>query len=122
MAPDTHRMTKYWRMLTRLELEAVRGPASPAVVYWMAAAARGVDDPDRAWSLAIAAWIQAPMIAGAKAAALRTDLDRLMDVAIIPERARRSAADADPEAVKLALAAEWKAIKAKWGSGGLFPQ
>ncbi len=116
LAPDTHRTAKYWRMLTRLELEAVRGPASAAVAYWMAAAARGVDDPDRAWSLAIAAWIQAPMVAGAKAASLRTDLDRLMAVAIIPERARRSAADADPEAVKLALAAEWEAIKAKWGS------
>ena len=116
LAPDTHRMAKYWRMLTRLELEAVRGPASPAVAYWMAAAARGVDDPDRAWALAIAAWIQAPMIAGARAAALRTDLDRLMEVAIIPERAHRQAADADPEAVRLALAAEWKAIKAKWGS------
>ena len=113
-SPDSHRMSKYWRMLTRLEQEAVRGPASAAVAYWMAAAARGVDDPDRAWALAIAAWIQAPLIAGTRAAALRTDLDRLMAVAIIPERASRSAADADPEAVKLALAAEWSAIKAKW--------
>jgi hypothetical protein len=113
-SPDTHRTAKYWRMLTRLEQEAVRGPASPAVAYWMAAAARGVDDPDRAWSLAIAAWIQAPMISGARAAALRFDLDRLMAVAIIPERAHRSGADADPEALKLALAAEWSAIKAKW--------
>jgi hypothetical protein len=113
LSPDTSRMSKYWRMLTRLEQEAARGPASPAVAYWMAAAARGVDDPDRAWSLAIAGWIQAPMIAGARAAGLRTDLDRLMEKAIIPERARRSA-DADPEALKLALAAEWNAIKAKW--------
>lgn len=116
LSPDTQRMPKYWRMLTRLEQEAARGPASAAVAYWMAAAARGVDDPDRAWSLAIAAWIQAPMIAGARAAELRTDLDRLMAVAIIPERAYRSAADADPEAFRLALAAEWSAIKAKWGS------
>jgi hypothetical protein len=117
-SPDTQRIAKYWRMLTRLEQEAARGPASPAVAYWMAAAARGVDDPDRAWSLAIAAWIQAPMIAGARAAALRSDIDRLMADAIIPERAHRSAADADPEAFKLALAAEWSAIKAKWGGGG----
>lgn len=113
-SPDTHRIPKYWRMLTRLQQEATRGPASPAVAYWMAAATRGVDDPDRAWSLAIAAWIQAPLIAGARAAALRFDLDRLMAVAIIPERAARSAADADPEAVKLALAAEWSAIRSKW--------
>jgi hypothetical protein len=114
LGPDTHRMSKYWRMLTRLEQEAVRGPASPAVAYWMAAAARAVEDPDRAWALAIAAWIQAPLIAGPRAAALRSDIDRLMEVGIIPERANRSAANADVEASKLALAAEWKAIKAKW--------
>ena len=118
LGPDTQRMAKYWRMLSRLEQEAVRGPASPAVAYWMAAAARAVEDPDRAWSLAIAAWIQAPMIAGARAAALRNDVDRLMAVGIIPERAHHSAANADVEAVKLALTAEWKAIKAKWGDVG----
>ncbi|HUR20479.1 MAG TPA: hypothetical protein VMZ90_06700 [Vicinamibacterales bacterium] len=117
LGPDTQRTAKYWRMLTRLEQEAVRGPASPAVAYWMAAAARAVDDLDRAWSLAIAAWIQAPMIAGARAAALRNDVDRLMAVAIIPERAHHSAANADVEAVKLALTAEWSAIKTKWGDG-----
>ena len=121
LSPDMHRMAKYWRMLTRLEVEVTRGPASAAVAYWMAAAARGVDDPDRAWALAIAAWIQAPMIAGSRASTLRNDLDRLMDVAIIPERAQRSAAEADKDAVKLALAAEWKAIKSKWG-GTLLPQ
>lgn len=118
LSPDSHRIARYWRMLTRLEQEAARGPASPAVAYWMAAAARGVDDPDRAWSLAIAAWIQAPMIAGPRAAALRTDIDKLMADAIIPERADRAAADVDLEAFKLALAAEWSAIKAKWGAGG----
>ena len=115
LGPDTQRMAKYWRMLTRLEREAARGPASPAVAYWMAAAARAVEDPERAWALAIAAWIQAPMIAGTRADALRSDIDRLMEIAIIPERAAHTAANADVEAQKLALAAEWKAIKAKWG-------
>ena len=114
LGPDTHRMAKYWRMLTRLEQEAVRGPASPAVAYWMAAAARAVEDTDRAWALAIAAWIQAPMIAGARSDALRSDIDRLMEIGIIPERATHTAANADVEAQKLALTAEWKAIKAKW--------
>jgi hypothetical protein len=114
LGPDTQRTARYWRMLTRLEQEAVRGPASPAAAYWMAAAARAVDDLDRAWTLAIAAWVQAPMIAGARAAVLRIDIDRLMERAIIPERASHAAADADVEAVKLSLMAEWKAIKAKW--------
>jgi hypothetical protein len=114
-APDIQRGAKYWRMLTRLEQEAVRGPATPAVAYWMAAAARGIGDPERAWSLAIAGWIQAPLIAGGRAAALRADLDKLME-AIILERAHDSA-DADAEALKIALAAEWAAIKERWKSG-----
>ena len=112
--PDTQRLAKYWRMLTRLEQESARGPASPAVAYWMAAAARGLNDPERSWSLAIAAWIQAPMIAGARAAALRSDLDHLIIEGIIPDRARHSAGDADAEALKLALAAEWATIKERW--------
>lgn len=112
-SPDRQQPAKYKRMLTRLEQESVRGPASPAVAYWMAAAARGVHDPERAWSLTIAAWIQAPALAGSRAAAMRHELDQLMD-AIILERAYLSADDADAEAVKDALAAEWKAIKAKW--------
>lgn len=122
LAPDTHRTARYRRMLTRLEREVARGPASPVVAYWLSAAARGAEDLDRAWSLAVAAWIQAPMIAGERAAALRTDLDRLMVEGIIPERAFYTAWDADPEALKLALAAEWAAIKAKWGSEELPPQ
>ena len=121
LSPDTQRAAKYWRMLTRLEVEGARGPSSPTVAYWMAAAARGVDDPERAWALAIAAWIQAPMLAGERAPLLRNDLDRLMDVAIIPERAARSAGDADLDALKAALTAEWKAIKAKWGGDALLP-
>lgn len=116
LAPDTHRVARYQRMLTRLEQEAIRGSASPAVVYWLAAAARGADDPDRAWSLVIAAWIQAPMIAGGQAGTFRSDLDRLMVDAIIPERAQHAAAEVDRDALKAALAAEWKAIKEKWGS------
>ena len=117
LAPDSHRTTRYRRMLARMERELVRRPASPVVAYWMAAAARGADDLDRAWSLAIAAWIQAPVIAGDRAAELRADLDQLMVDGIIPERAFHEAWDADPEALKVILAAEWAAIKAAWRSG-----
>lgn len=118
LAPDSHRTARYQRMLARMEKELVRRPASPVVAYWMAAAARGADDVDRAWSLAIAAWVQAPMLAGERAAELRADLDALMVDGIIPERAVHEAREADPAALKVALAAEWTAIKAKWGSGG----
>jgi len=119
LVPEAERQARYRRLLTRVEQEAARGPASVVVTYWLAAAARGVDDPDRAWSLVIAGWIQAPLISpgvagAARATTLRSDLDRLMVDAIIPERARRAAPPSDPIALKVALAAEWTAIKARW--------
>jgi len=121
LAPDGERQARYRRLLARLETESARGPASPVVAYWLAAATRGVDDPERAWSLAIAGWIQAPAIAGADGPALRADLDRLMTEAIIPERARRVAAHADPEAQRVAFAAEWASIKERWSRSGDTP-
>jgi hypothetical protein len=115
LAPEAERHARYRRLLGRVEQEAVRGPASTVVTYWLAAAARGVDDPDRAWALVIAGWMQAPLIApGPRGAALRADLDRLMVEAVIPERARRAEPPADPVALRVALAAEWTAIKARW--------
>jgi hypothetical protein len=119
LAPDAERHVRYRRLLTRLEQEVTRGPASATVTYWLAAATRGVDDPDRAWSLVIAGWIQAPLVAtGVRAEALRADLDRLMREAVIPERARRAAPPSDPEALAVALRAEWSAIKERWRIGG----
>jgi hypothetical protein len=115
LAPNVERLARYRRLLARLEQEAARGPASPVVIYWLAAAARGVDDPDRAWALVIAGWIQAPLVApGPRGAALRTDLDRLMVEAVIPERARRAEPPADPAALKIALGAEWEQVKKRW--------
>ncbi len=119
LAPDGERQARYRRLLARLEREAARGPAAPVVAYWLAAATRGVDDLERAWSLAIAGWIQAPAIAGADGPTLRADLDKLMIDAIIPERARRAAPHADPEALRVALAAEWASIKERWSRSGV---
>ena len=119
LVPEAGRHAQYRRLLARVEQEAARGPASTVVTYWLAAAARGVDDPDRAWSLVVAGWIQAPLLSPgatgpARAAALRADLDRLMVDAIIPERARRAAPPSDPIALRVALTAEWAAIKERW--------
>jgi hypothetical protein len=119
LAPDGERQARYRRILARLERESARGPASPVVAYWLAAATRGVDDPERAWALAIAGWIQAPAIAGADGPNLRADLDELMTEAIIPERARRAAPHADPEAYRVALLAEWTSIKDRWSRSGI---
>lgn len=115
LAPEGERQRRYGRLLMGIEKELGRQPSSTVALYWLAAAARGVEDLDRAWSVAVAGWIQAPAIApGQRGVTLRTDLDRLMRDAIIPERAKRAGSPADPAALKVALAAEWESIKLRW--------
>ena len=48
----------YIRLADRLESERARNAESAAAAYWLVAAARGERDPERAWSLGVAAWIQ----------------------------------------------------------------
>jgi hypothetical protein len=115
LAPDGERQRRYARLLRGAERELTRTPSSSVAVYWLAAASRGVEDLDRAWSVAVAGWIQGTtMVSGVRGTTLQHDLDRLMREAIIPERARRAAPPADPEALKVALAAEWASIKQRW--------
>ncbi len=115
MAPDGERQRRYGRLLAGIEKELGLRPSSTVAMYWLAAAARGVEDLDRAWSVAVAGWIQAPALAaGQRGANLRIDLDRLMRDAIIPERAKRASSPADPVALRVALAAEWESIKQRW--------
>jgi len=114
LAPDGERQVRYRRLLTRLDSESRQSQLSAVVAYWRAAAARGADDLERAWSLAVAGWVQAPAIADDHGEKLRADLDRLMVDAIIPERARRASANADREAMTSALKDEWTALKKKW--------
>ena len=45
----------------RMEIEVRIDPGSAPANYWLAAAARGAGDLDRAWHAAIAGWIRAPM-------------------------------------------------------------
>lgn len=111
VAPDGERQRRYARLLDGLERE----PATAVTLYWRAAAYRGIEDLDRAWAVAVAAWIQAPHLSSGPALeAVRADLDRLMREAIIPERARHAPAPADPDAMRVALAAEWDSIKKRW--------
>jgi len=115
LAPEGERERRYARLLAGAEREAARTPASIVAVYWVAAACRGVGDLDRAWAVAVAGWIQAVRVApGSPGVTMQTDLDSLMRTAIIPERARAAAAPSDPEAVRVALAAEWESIKKRW--------
>jgi hypothetical protein len=118
LAPDAGRVRYYERILARTEIEMARDPASYAAGYWMAAAARGAGEFDRAWDAAIAAWIRArtaPPLGNTRDARgdARLALDLLMTTAIIPERARAIDARAVQPLVA-AMLAEWEQIKGSW--------
>jgi hypothetical protein len=110
----TGRPALYAEMAQRLDAELARNPASAAALYWQVAAMRGLGDLDRAWNAAVAAWVRATL-APDRGVALRTDLNRLVVDALVPERARRLAGPGRPdtEAVE-SLAAEWSEVKARW--------
>ena len=94
----------------RAEL-AVDTGSSPAS-YWLAAAARGVGDLERAWQAAMAGWVRAGL-AQDRGAAVRADLDRLVTQAIIPERAGRLRTG-DTRRAAVGMQNEWDAFKAGW--------
>jgi tetratricopeptide (TPR) repeat protein len=110
----TSRERIYSRILSRMERELERVPDSAAVIYWLAAGARGAGDLDRAWQSARAGWIRSRVSVG-RAAPVRADLDRLVVDAIIPERARQRSASGDArKAFTEEMQAEWDATKRLW--------
>jgi hypothetical protein len=111
---STSRERVYRRILDRVEQEIARTPASVAGNYWIVAAARGAGDVDRAWESAIASWLRAEL-APRHAATLRTDLDRLVLTAIIPDRAR--SAGRDQRQAADTMVTEWERFKASWNGG-----
>ena len=102
----------YRRVLERMEAEIARDPGSTPAGYWLAAAARGAGDLDRAWSAAMAGWVRASL-ARDRGAALRADLDRLVVQALAPERASRVPARDRDQAIA-GMLSEWEAFKANW--------
>jgi len=132
LAPDAHERALDWwataldrqsqatidrvstslRISQRMEQELRRDPASTPANYWLAAAARAAGDLDRAMAAASAAWIRAAL-APDRGEALRTDLDRLVTQAIIPERAARLPARERREATT-AMTADWELFKKNW--------
>ena len=111
-AADERRRELYGRILSRMEAVLRSTPESAAASYWLAVAAAGTDDLDRAWDAAVSGWMRAPA-AGSRAATLRADLDAFVLQWLVPERAKRgSAAEAARRAA--ALRAEWDAIKQAW--------
>jgi hypothetical protein len=105
--PDLERQAVYQRIRDRMANELAENPASSTAAYWAAAAARGQGDLQGAWDAAQAAWVRAPLTAD-HGASLRGDLDRLVERAIVPERARLLAQPAD------LLRQEWERFKERW--------
>ena len=104
---DFERQDIYRRIRERMRSELGLNPASAAASYWLAAAARGQGDWRAAWEAAQAGWVRAPL-APDGGEALRSDLEQLMAVAILPERARAQAQPVET------LRGEWEEFKARW--------
>ena len=107
-APPDRRARLAEQIADRMEEELRRDPGSAPANYWRAVAARTAGDVDAAWDAAVAAWVRAALSPAAPQ--LRSDIDRLVTDAIIPERARHSD---QPEAVE-AMRSEWNQIKEQW--------
>jgi hypothetical protein len=111
--PPEERAAYYQMILPRMEEEVAENPGSTAAGYWLAAAARASGNLDRAWHAAQAGWLRA-VLAEDRGVALRTDLNRLVTEALIPERAAKLAGKADSKEAQNTLLQEWEAFKKGW--------
>ena len=107
--PAERRPRVFERITTRMEEELRLDPTNPVASYWLAVAARGVGDPDRAWDVAVAAWVRSSLSPDT-ATALRADLDRLVGDALIPERAHLLPA-AEQQLATANMKAAWELVK-----------
>jgi hypothetical protein len=112
--PLERRAPVFERVIARMEDELRFDPASPPASYWLAVAARGTGDLDRAWDAAIAGWVRAGLNPET-APAVRADLDRFVSQVLIPERARqRQPVSHDGQEPAEALRSEWELLKSQW--------
>jgi hypothetical protein len=106
---DERLTAMYERILRRMDAELQRDVHNPVANYWLAVAARGAGDPERAWDAAVAAWVRMRPVG--LAGTFGRDLDRLVTEAIIPERARLRRETADAART---MREEWELIKEQW--------
>ena len=110
---DVDRVGTYRRILDRAQHELAEHSPSTSAAYWMAAAAEGAGDLDRAWSSAMSGWIAA-QFHGSRGTKLRADLDYLVTQVILPSRAKVQAAEADARPLLAVLLKQWETFKAKY--------
>jgi len=112
-SPEADRVSAYRRILERAERERAEVTQSTAAAYWLAAASRGAGDLDRAWSAAVAGWVNA-RYQGERGIKLRADLDYLIEQVILPDRANAQAADGDARLALTHMLKQWEDLKAKY--------
>ena len=112
LKPIAERAEIYGRIATRMAQEISRDAGSQPAAYWLAAAARGAGDPERALNQATAAWVRAAL-ARDGGVALRADLDRLVVQGILPDRANRLPVRDHMQALA-GMVGEWEAFKSAW--------
>jgi hypothetical protein len=95
-----------------MEDELRDDPGNATANYWLAVAARGAGDTDRAWNAVIAAWVRAPL-QPSTATTLRSNIDRFATIVLIPERARTRPVR-EQQAALSELQAEWELVKQQW--------
>jgi hypothetical protein len=103
--PDRYAL--YQRIRERMEIELAADLANATASYWLSAAAWGQGDHQAAWDAAQAGWVRA-LLTSDHGAALRGDLDRLVQRGIIPGRARAL------EQPLAAIETEWEGFKERW--------
>jgi hypothetical protein len=104
---EPERQQIYRGVLDRMHKEIAVNPASSVAAYWLAAAAAGAGDWKTAWDQAQAGWVRAPLTLD-HGAVLMADLDRLVQRAIAPERAKAISQSPD------VLLQEWALFKERW--------
>lgn len=110
--PAAERQELYARVTVRMAAEIAKDGGSPPATYWLAAAARGSGDFDRAMNEATAGWIRA-QLAGDRGLQLRADLDRLVVLGILRDRAARLPVRDHAQALA-GMVGEWETFKARW--------
>jgi len=110
--PPDERTAIYDELTTRIRLHLGRYPDSSAASYWLPAAALARGDLELAWDLALAGWVRSTL-APDKGTTLRSDLDRLVTQALIPERVKRLA-EGETAGAAARFAGEWEEAKGRW--------
>jgi hypothetical protein len=117
LGPEAERRPLYLRILARAEGELGHDDQSAVGSYWLAAAALGLNDLDRAWAAAEAGWLRST--SAGSGVRLRADLDRLVLTAIIPGRARHLSPTGEARQAVTLLEQQWQEMKEKYGKLGI---